>query len=255
MNTPAETASARVFLRVLGRTLWRGGAASRPFLARTSLAETFVRPALRALAAAGVEVRLGHTLRRLNVSRSRAGDLEFDDQVLHLGRKDCVVLAVSWPVAAGLLGTLPDLPSSPIVNAHFRLSAPPSHLSSGGFLGLLGGCAHWLFLRGDVLSVTVSAATDLAERPVGEVGDRLWRDAATALDLPGSPSSVRVIKEKRATLLHSPEVEARRPPPRAGDNLFLAGDWTATGLPCTLEGAICSGRTAAGLVRRFSETW
>jgi uncharacterized protein with NAD-binding domain and iron-sulfur cluster len=59
-----------------------------------------------------------------------------------------------------------------------------------------------------------------------------------------------VIKEKRATLFHTPSVEALRPSPRAGDNLLLAGDWTATGLPCTLEGALTSGGIAARLLGR-----
>jgi uncharacterized protein with NAD-binding domain and iron-sulfur cluster len=58
-----------------------------------------------------------------------------------------------------------------------------------------------------------------------------------------------VIKEKRATLFHTPDVEAHRPPAVAGDNLILAGDWTATGLPCTLEGAIHSGTLAGEALR------
>jgi uncharacterized protein with NAD-binding domain and iron-sulfur cluster len=61
--------------------------------------------------------------------------------------------------------------------------------------------------------------------------------------------ATRVIKEKRATLFHTPKAEALRPHPRHGDNLILAGDWTATGLPCTLEGALTSGTVAAALLR------
>jgi zeta-carotene desaturase len=58
-----------------------------------------------------------------------------------------------------------------------------------------------------------------------------------------------VIKEKRATFLPSPGIEALRPKARTTyDNLFLAGDWTATGYPATIEGAVLSGRTAAELV-------
>jgi uncharacterized protein with NAD-binding domain and iron-sulfur cluster len=58
-----------------------------------------------------------------------------------------------------------------------------------------------------------------------------------------------VIKEKRATFTPSPGLEKFRPSVRtAYKNLFLAGDWTATGLPATIEGAILSGKTAAETV-------
>jgi uncharacterized protein with NAD-binding domain and iron-sulfur cluster len=56
----------------------------------------------------------------------------------------------------------------------------------------------------------------------------------------------RVVKEKRATFAATPAQHARRPSARTPiDNLVLAGDWTATGLPATIEGAIRSGRSAA----------
>ncbi|MDR3436075.1 hydroxysqualene dehydroxylase HpnE [Telmatospirillum sp.] len=245
MNTPAEDASAHVFRRVLARTLWRGLAASRPYVVRHSLSDTFVTPALSSLAATGADLRFTHPLRRLVVSGQRVRELAFDDQTIQLGQNDQVVLALPWAVAAGLLPDLPKLPASPIVNAHFRLSVPPSKLPAGGFVGLLGGTAQWLFVRGNILSVTVSAAGDLAERSVEELRQILWNDVSKALELKDLPVASRIIKEKRATIYHTPAVEAVRPGVRAGDNLFLAGDWTATGLPCTLEGAIHSGVVAA----------
>jgi len=249
MNTPAEEASARVFRRVLARTLWRGQAASRPYVVRQSLSDTFVVPALAALASAGATIRLGQPLRRLAMADGRAVALEFDDQTVPLGSQDGVVLALPWTVAAGLLPGLPDLPSSPIVNAHFRLTVPPSKLPSGGFVGLLGGTAQWLFVRDHVVSVTVSAAGGLAERSIGELRQLLWADVSNALEIQDLPFASRVIKEKRATIFHSPAVEALRPTAHAGENLFLAGDWTATGLPCTLEGAIRSGIIATRAAR------
>jgi uncharacterized protein with NAD-binding domain and iron-sulfur cluster len=248
MNTPANEASAEVFRRVLARTLWRGQAASRPYVVRQSLSDTFVTPAVAALNKSGTELRLGQPLRRLVRQDRRAAELVFDDLAISLGRGDRVVLALPWAVAGNLLPELPKLPSSPIVNAHFRLSVPPSKLSSGGFVGLLGGTAQWLFVRDHVVSVTVSAAGNIAERSVDELREMLWQDISKALEIKENPIASRVIKEKRATIFHTPAVEALRPSPRAGENLFLAGDWTATGLPCTLEGAIHSGTLAARAV-------
>lgn len=245
MNTPAEDASVKVFREVLVRTLWRGMGASRPFMARTSLTDTFIQPAQAALPAAGIALHLNHPLRHLERSAGRAVELSFDDGVQRIGPRDHVVLAVPWVVAASLLPGLPVLPASPIVNAHFRIAEAPRTLPSAGFAGLLGGTAQWMFLRGSVLSVTVSAAAGLVDRPADDIRDQLWSDVSRALDIGDRPLAARVIKEKRATLFHSPAVEAARPRTRAGDNLFLAGDWTATGLPCTLEGSILSGKIAA----------
>jgi glycine/D-amino acid oxidase-like deaminating enzyme len=252
MNTPADQASALVFRRVLARTLWRGSRASQPFLARNGLSESFVAPALVSLAQAGVALRLNHPLRAVTRDGGRASQLCFDDGEISLAAQDRVVLATSGSVARGLLPELPDLPVSPIINAHFRLSgkAPPL---PGGFIGLLGGMAQWLFVKDDLISVTVSGAGEIVGGDTEDLARLLWQDVARALSFGGKspiepPLATRVIKEKRATLWHSPSVEALRPAPRIAENLILAGDWTATGLPCTLEGALTSGATAARLL-------
>ena len=86
--------------------------------------------------------------------------------------------------------------------------------------------------------------------PNEEVARLLWHDTARALGFPEeSMPPVRVIKEKRATFAQTPDALARRAQPRtARSNLLLAGDWTDTGYPATIESAVRSGRTAARLV-------
>jgi uncharacterized protein with NAD-binding domain and iron-sulfur cluster len=70
-----------------------------------------------------------------------------------------------------------------------------------------------------------------------------------ALGLSGAMPSWRVVKERRATIAATAAQERRRPAARTAlANLVLAGDWTATGLPATIEGAIRSGETAAALL-------
>jgi uncharacterized protein with NAD-binding domain and iron-sulfur cluster len=247
MNTPADQASSLVFRRVLERTLWRGQRASQPFLAKGGLSESFVAPALAELRRLGVEVRLNQKLRALRRNEQGASEIEFDGETITLGGGDKLVLALPWSVARGLLPELPELPASPIINGHFRVDgAPPS--PPGGTLGLLGGTGQWLFVKDDVVSVTISAARAQIDLDGDELAAILWRDVARALKLDGRPAAARIIKEKRATLFHTPAVEAKRPPPRFAANLILAGDWTATGLPCTLEGALHSGRVAASLL-------
>lgn len=244
LNTAAATGSARLFRTVLAHTVWRGAGASRMHVVAEDLSASFVRPALAALAARGVEIRFGHPLRRVVKRGRRVMELNFDDDDYVPSRHDVVVLATPWWMTARFL-SLPDLPDSPIVNAHFRVAAPPATLAEEAGLGLAGGIGQWVFRRGDVLSVTVSAAEGIVDRDSDEIAALLWAELRRALHLAGEPLAVRIIKEKRATLLHTEATERLRPARHQGENLLLAGDWIATGLPCTIEGAIRSGRDAA----------
>jgi len=248
MNTPADQASALVFRRVLARTLWKSQKASQPWLVEEGLSESFIAPALAALEKAGATIRLNDPLRSLERDGSRVTRLSFDSETIELGAGDKVVLATPWVVARGFLPELPELPASPIVNVHFRMAEPPAPPNKAGFLGLLGGTGEWLFVRGDVISVTISGAAKVIDLPGEDIAALVWQDVARALQIETPPTATRVIKEKRATLFHTPEIEARRPAPDFGENLILAGDWTATGLPCTLEGALTSGTVAASLL-------
>ena len=77
----------------------------------------------------------------------------------------------------------------------------------------------------------------------------LWKEISEILDISDKKiPPTRVIKEQRATFEQTPEQNNRRPNPNTPlDNLFLAGDWTNTGLPATLESAVVSGRKALEL--------
>ncbi|HEV2303808.1 MAG TPA: FAD-dependent oxidoreductase, partial [Stellaceae bacterium] len=85
------------------------------------------------------------------------------------------------------------------------------------------------------------------DRPAEELRDLLWRDTAAAYRLPAQPSPPsRIVKERRATFAAAPAQLRRRPrAATAWENLVLAGDYTETGLPATIEGAIRSGFAAA----------
>ena len=157
---------------------------------------------------------------------------------------DIAVLAVPPQVCTQLLPEIPaPLETRPIVNAHFRLDRPVPMPEGGAILGVVGGTAQWIFARGDIASVTVSAAGALAECPAAEIAELLWADVSQALDYrPPATPAVRIVKEKRATFAQIPSALPLRPPVETRlRNLFLAGDWTATGLPATIEGAVRSG--------------
>ena len=141
---------------------------------------------------------------------------------------------------------------APIVNAHFRYSiAAPAP----AFIGVIAGTAEWIFRKRAVVSVTVSAAERIVDRSPEELAALLWRDTAAAYALPAAPlPPSRIVKERRATFLAEPAQLLRRPQlATRWRNLVLAGDYTHTGLPATIEGAIASGFAAAArLLRRHS---
>lgn len=251
LNTAAAEAAARLLWPVVVETFGRGEAASRPCTARQGLTHTFVEPALAYLVRHQAPARLGQRLRAVKLAGDRAVRLDFGVAQVDLGQGDSVVLALPPAGAEALLpGLAVPQDYRPIVNAHFRLDTAPATEAARFFLGIVGGEAHWLFLREDVVSVTVSAADGLVDLPSPTIASRLWADVARALHRPSAPvPPYQIIKERRATIAQTPEQLALRPPTRGRwTNLFLAGDWTDTGLPATIEGSMRSGRAAAAEV-------
>ena len=248
LNTVPEEGSADLAGAVMRETFAKGGSSIRPRVAMPSLTGAFVEPALQRLRQAGAEIRLGRRLSALTLENGRVSALSFADGEEPVGPEEKVILAVPPWTAQELLPdlTAPDAFRA-IVNAHFKI-APPA--GAPLLVGLVGGTAEWVFAFPDRLSVTVSAADRLVDMDTQELTALLWRDVAAVHRLDGPPPPCRIVKEKRATFAATPAQDARRPAcPTRWTNLFLAGDWTATGLPATIEGALRSGEKAAALVR------
>lgn len=248
LNTSASTGAARLLWPVLRETFARGEEACRPLVARHGLSEAFVEPALRMLRGTGADIRFKKRLQAIEYREGRARALDFGAETTPLEAADSVVLAVPPTAAAALVPglTVPEQ-SNPIVNVHFLLSRPADLAPELPFLGLIGGTAQWLFVRGRIASVTVSAGSDLVHETAEVLAERTWRDVAKALTLdPTVLPRYRIVKEKRATMAQTPSQVRRRPATACGyRNLFLAGDWIDTGLPATIESAIRSGENAA----------
>jgi hydroxysqualene dehydroxylase len=246
LNTPPETGLAHLLTAVVDETLMRGGSACIPLFPRQGLSESLVDPAVAWLAARGGAVVTGRRIAGLGVAGGRVAALETPDGPVPVEEGDAVVLAVPPWVATDLLPDLvaPDAFEA-ILNVHFRVAADPG---PAGFLGVVGGTAEWIFVKDGVVSITVSAANRLVDLSADAIAAQVWEDVKTALGLPNPMPPVRVVKEKRATFAATAAQETRRPAARTSlGNLVLAGDWTATGLPATIEGAIRSGRTAANV--------
>ncbi|MGA9866240.1 MAG: hydroxysqualene dehydroxylase HpnE [Acetobacteraceae bacterium] len=248
LNTQPDTGLARLLGAVVRDTLMQGGAACLPRFPRAGLSVAFVEPALARLTARGSIIRLGKRVAALTIADNRATALHLVNEDVPLGTDESVILAVPPWIATDLLAGLsaPDVFEA-ILNVHFRLTADPG---PAGFIGLIGGTAEWVFVKDDHVSVTISAANRLLDTPAETLVAAVWPEVRAALDLDAIPMPPwRVVKERRATFAATAAQERRRPGPRVGlANLALAGDWTATGLPATIEGAIRSGRRAAQVI-------
>lgn len=248
LNTPLAEASPKLLLRVLKAMINPCGLRQGLFLPKHSMSDTYIAPAEDYLGARGVTIRTQSALRELILSDQRVTGLVFDE-TLELADSDRVILAVPpWTSALATLGIdTSAFTYAPIVNAHFRPDGVWALPNAQMFLGLTGGQGQWALIRAGVLSITVSAADNLVHLPGDEIAARLWAEIAPSLGQADALMPAHhVIKERRATLRHTPALEGLRPKTRTRfANLCLAGDWVDTGLPCTLEGAIQSGREAA----------
>lgn len=252
MNTGPNDAAARSLGRVLLQVFGLGERGCRAWVAASGLSTAFVDPALRRLAQRGADFRPGWRLARFHTADGTVTALEFDEERIELATGERVVLAVPHQVAGELLPglTLPN-GDNPIVNAHYRLDGPLTLPGGRPLLGVIGGTAQWLIARGDIVSVTVSAAGDLVDRPANDLLDLLWSDVGRVLGIATPRPASRLIKERRATFSQTPENMRRRQATVCSwSNVFVAGDWTDTGLPASIEGAVRSGLAAARAATR-----
>ncbi len=247
LNTEPDIASAGLLWPVLRETVGRGGKACRPMIARKGLGPALIDPAVRKLEQNGATVSFGTRLRKLEMAGNRLGSLSFDDSSVELGPDDAVILAVS----AGHMARLTSEVMAPdshrgITNLHFRMAEPLAEPGQPWMRGIVGGISQWVFIRDNILSVTVSVAEVYESAAAENLATVVFEELRKALGLKASSyESFRIIREKRATFTQSAEQLKRRSGPEtAYSNMFLAGDWTSTGLPATIEGAVRSGHIA-----------
>lgn len=247
LNTNPPESSAKLAAALLRETLAAGGKACRPLVAAKGLAKSFIDPALGYLSARGSPVRFGERLRAIRFEGKRAIALDFDRAMQTLGPHDSAILAVPPWIASDLVPglTAPDAFRG-ILNVHFHVVPPPGQPA---ILGVVNAQIEWLFAFPDRLSVTISNADRLIDRPRDELAAEIWREAAQLTGLaPGLPPW-QIVKEKRATFAATPAQNAKRPDSHtAWVNVALAGDWIQTGLPATIESAVRSGYKAASIL-------
>lgn len=253
LNTPAEQASAAVFLRVLRDALFAGPGAADLLLPKVDLSALWPDAAGRWLQVRGATVRLGARLNALQPCGGGwlADGEPFDAAVLACSAVEAARLstahAPSWAAQAG------SLRYEPIVTV--LLSSPGTQLVLP-MLALRRGLAQYVFdlgqLRGaaaeGVLAAVISGARVAVEHGLEHSAEqvRLQLEQELGPRLAGTPAVLRVLTEKRATFLCTPGLQ--RPAGCVAPRLWAAGDYVAGPYPATLEGAVRSGVAAAHAV-------
>jgi squalene-associated FAD-dependent desaturase len=250
INAPTTVVSTYPILKVFRLGFLASADAARLGYATVPLGR-LLEPAADLVRAHGGEVRL----------RAKAAAIEGGAVRLEGGetlRADAVVSALPFHALRALRPELvPDgLRSAPIVDVHVWLDRA---VTDAQFVALLGArAAQWVWNRGRMvegcpregamLSVTISGAEEALALSPREVEGRVLEDFRRFFPRMAGATVRRVwtIKEPHATLRLEPGMEKLRPAARTADaRLVLAGDWTDTGLPSTIEGAVLSGFRAA----------
>ncbi|QUS40876.1 FAD-binding protein [Tardiphaga alba] len=247
LNVDPPEGSAGLAGAIVRETLLAGGQACRPLIARSGLSDVLVEPAIELLRKKGAGVHFGHELRGYTMAGERVSELKFGEgDVIALGADDVVVMAVpAWSAKNLLPGVKTPTEMRAIVNAHFNYVPPAGHAP---LIGVVGGIVEWLFAFHNRLSITISNADRFVNVPREEFAQQIWDEICKVSNIKAPLPAWQIVRERRATFAATPAQNALRAGTRTEfKNLFLAGDWTDTGLPATIEGSIRSGDRAADM--------
>ena len=260
LNQSPATAAAAPFARVLTRMFNGTRSDAAIGLPRVPLDALYAEPARRWLEARGSAIRAG-TAATLVVEGGCAAGVDLRGQRLEAG---AVVSSVPWFSFPALVQGIPEL--APIAGNAGRMAPSPivtvnlwydRTVTDTALIGLPGRTFQWVFDKGRIFGGTashLSLVSSGADASVAMTNDQLialaHEEVTASLPLTRGATVVRgtVVREKRATFSLAPGQ-----PPRPGAEtpvrgFYLAGDWTDTGLPATIEGAVESGHRAGGLI-------
>ena len=265
MNEKTRKASAFVFVKALGNAFLGGPMSAALAVPSVGLTQLYVESARRYVTLHGGSLQCNADVVKLHMEGGVAEGVKLrDDTVV---RADAVILTIPphklvSVIPPQLRESLPQLPligMSPIVSVHLWFQTDFMDQES---VALIGRRIQWLFNRrlinreggkGAHISAVISGAYDFVDLTKEELVRIAVEDIRSAYPvLSERPWHSVVIREKSATYSSSPATESMRPStmtPLA--NVFLAGDWTATGYPATIEGAVLSAERAVECVRKY----
>jgi squalene-associated FAD-dependent desaturase len=247
LNTSIYKASAMVLKDILFEIFFRGNKASTIVLPGKGLTESYCNHAKEYIESRGGKISTGEQANKLLTEDSRIRTIITNRRVLK--NFNSVIAAVPFHglkrfTPAENIISDPGLRYSSILNVHIWLKV---NRLKEKFYGLVDSQIHWIFNHGTHLTIVRSDADNLMEKSREEIFEIVKKELFRYFFIEGEDiKDYRIIKEKRATFIPSNDILNKRPGAVTNlSNLFLAGDWTDTDLPSTIESAVKSGRMAA----------
>lgn len=251
LNEPISTACSKLFYEVVKRALFGSRHDSAVYISKVGLSELFIPEAKLFLESIGGNIFQNRAIREIKFSDHHIQS--FTTSAGETVEKDTYVSALPWTALSSLLPRqhplreqIQQIHSAPIVGIYLWTDMPLIDVS---VVGLLDSPIQWIFNRtiktGEYLyAIVISGAYQQVDRSPKQILDTLMSELKR--NFPKlSKMQIKhnfIYKALDATFAARPETNRLRPPPRTSfDNLFLAGDWTDTSLPSTMEGAALSG--------------
>jgi squalene-associated FAD-dependent desaturase len=270
MNERCATASAEVFVRALRKAFLSGRRSAAFAIPTVGLSDLFAYPAIADVLAHGGNVRLDCGVAEVLMEGGKVSGVRLEDGTSIAAEN--VILALPPHRIPSLLprealenpffASIPELAVSPIISLHLWFKEDV--MGGEDVVGVIGRTIQWVFnrrklappdanspnLAGGYLCAVISAAAQELDKSNEDLLSIAMSDLRSIFgqEMPDAEDAV-VVREKRATISCTPASEPLRPTQETPiPGLFLAGDWTATGYPATIEGAIISGEKCAGLI-------
>ncbi len=266
LNETPERASADMFARVLDQAFMHTKQDSTMVISRVGLSDLYTTDAVQFITARGGTLRTNASVKTIDFARQRAVGV-----TLTTGERitaAAIISAVPYFMLKDILApellvahfpAVAEFKSAPIVSINLWYDEPVTDLE---FVSLLDSPIEWVFNKNAIaddarprrqqLALVISGAHQAAAQPKEFLIEMATAEMKRFFPKarPQTPSHAYVIKEQHATISHTVGIAHQRPPQKTPlANFFLAGDWTATGLPATIESAVWSGQECARLVQ------
>ncbi len=263
LNTHPDTASAGLFQRVLKDTFMRQRKSSDLLLPRHDMGKMLPQPAQDWLTRHNVKIFTRERVIGLQLNRNEITGVITNRQALPAEQ---VVLATNAWGAAQLIEGIPGLSRlhknllqfdyESITTVFLRYAK--AVMLEPVMQGYADRFTQWVFDRRitgqpEMIAAVISADSRYSNMDKDELVKTVINDIKTVSKLPNEPTDSLVVRERRATFSATPKMERLRPTNATALNgLTLAGDYTQTGYPATLEGAVMSGRQAADEIQKLA---
>jgi hydroxysqualene dehydroxylase len=261
LNESPEAASAQMLIKVLQMAFGGGREGSAIGIAGVGLSDLYTGGARDFIEARGGSIRTLARVNKILITQGRVSGVELKggetlaaDYLISTVPPNVLRQMLDQELLQGEFAYLDRLASSAIVSINLWFDRP---LTERKFIGLIGTEIQWLFnkdaisahsRRSNHLALIISAANQYVQLTKNQLVELALRDLHTLMPQSREARLLHstIVKEREATISHTVESDSLRPAAQTSiANLILAGDWTDTGLPATIESAVLSGNLAA----------